>query len=102
MVAMGGGSDLPIRESKGKELVLCALPWPRENAQKGIKELEDIFGDVEVEYFHTVFNNGKMEALDISEGMSFPSVQLTGPKGRCWRHQPLRQLCATPRHNSLN
>lgn len=72
MVAMGGGSDLPPRqgnEYKKKELVLCALPWPEEKAESGIQALKDTFDDVEVKYFHTVYNNGTMQAIDIPEGM---------------------------------
>lgn len=69
MVAMGGGTELPARGgSQEKELVLCVLPWPEENAQKGITELKDAFKDVEVKYFNSKFENGKMKPLDVPEG----------------------------------
>ncbi|KAH9873662.1 hypothetical protein IAQ61_004287 [Plenodomus lingam] len=62
MVATGGGADLPSKErkevngSKQKELVLCALPWPQEGAQRAIKALKDTFDDVDVEYFQRTDN----------------------------------------------
>lgn len=71
MVAMGGGPDLPERNgaSKEKELVLCALPWPEEQATHGIKALKEAFDDVKVEYYHSKFENGKAELVDVPEGM---------------------------------
>lgn len=71
MVAMGGGPNIPVRgsASKEKELVLCTLPWPEDQASAGIKELKEAFGDVEVKYYHTKYANGKMEPVDVSEGM---------------------------------
>lgn len=70
MVTMGGGSNFPVKNaSKAKELVLCTLPWPEEGAKKGIEELKKEFGDVEVQYFHSKFENGKSLALDVPEGM---------------------------------
>ncbi|KAF1944143.1 hypothetical protein EJ02DRAFT_432696 [Clathrospora elynae] len=68
MVAMGGGLDLPSREAEnGKELVVCALPWPEEKVESGIKALKEAFRDVEVKYFHTKFANGKVEPVDVSD-----------------------------------
>jgi|TARA_R110002003_G_scaffold234_5_gene16937 hypothetical protein len=69
MVAMGGGPEVPSKESGKKELVLCTLPWPEEGAKKGLDGLKEEFKDVEVKYFHSVFNNGKSEPLDVPEGM---------------------------------
>lgn len=67
MVIMGGGPDVPSKESSGKELVLCALPWPQQRAQKGIDGLKEEFKDVDVEYFYTAFDNGKLAVVDIPE-----------------------------------
>jgi hypothetical protein len=67
MVAMGGGPDLPSRDgSKKKDVVLCALPWPEEQAANGIKALKEAFEDVEVAY--SKFENGKSELVDVPEG----------------------------------
>jgi hypothetical protein len=72
MVAMGGGPDLPSRgASKEKELVLCALPWPEEQAERGIKALKEAFEDVEVKYYHSKFENGKPALVDVPDG-KFP------------------------------
>ena len=70
MVAMGGGPDIPSRDgaSKEKVLVLCTLPWPEEIAAHGIQALKEAFNDVELRYFHSKFENGKMEPLDVPEG----------------------------------
>lgn len=70
MVAMGGGPDIPVRDgmSKEKELVLCTLPWPEDQASVGIQELKEAFGNVEVTYYYTKHANGKMEPLDVPEG----------------------------------
>lgn len=66
---MGGGPDAPSKPSSSeKQLVLCTLPWPRERAEKGIAGLKEEFEDVEVEYYHTKFENGKVEPIDIPEG----------------------------------
>ncbi|OAL07444.1 hypothetical protein IQ06DRAFT_289164 [Phaeosphaeriaceae sp. SRC1lsM3a] len=65
---MGGGPDAPSKPSSSeKQLVLCTLPWPRERAEKGIAGLKEEFEDVEVEYYHTKFENGKVEPIDIPE-----------------------------------
>jgi hypothetical protein len=74
MVAMGGGPDLPSRDgsSKKKELVLCALPWPEEQAAHGIKALKEAFEDVEVAYYHSKFENGKPELVDVPKGRLHP------------------------------
>lgn len=71
MVAMGGGEDFPSRgASKEKEIVLCTLPWPKESANKGIEELKKEFKDVEVHYYHTKSEHGKVQPIDVPEGMS--------------------------------
>lgn len=70
MVAMGGGPENLPRDSGKKELVLCALPWTEDEAKKGIDGLKEEFKDMEVKYYHTPFNNGKMETVDIPEGTS--------------------------------
>ena len=68
MVAMGGGPELPSRSgSKEKELVLCALPWPQELCERGMKELREAFDDVEVKYFQVKYDDGKSE-MDAPEG----------------------------------
>jgi len=68
MVAMGGGPELPSRgTSKEKELVLCTLPWPEERAARGMKALQEAFGDVDVKYYHSVHSNGKSESLVVPE-----------------------------------
>ncbi|KAH7399289.1 hypothetical protein BKA66DRAFT_160330 [Pyrenochaeta sp. MPI-SDFR-AT-0127] len=70
MVIMGGGSNLPVRDvSKEKELVLCTLPWPEEGAKRGIEELKKEFDNVEVQYFHSKFENGKSFDLDVPEDL---------------------------------
>jgi hypothetical protein len=69
MVALGGGPDLPSKDmTKGKELVLCTLPVPEEQAEREIKALKEAFNDVEVKYYHTKFDNGKPELVHIPEG----------------------------------
>lgn len=70
MVIMGGGPEVPSRESGKKELVLCALPWEEDRAKKGIEGLKDEFKDVEVEYYYTHFENGKVSPLDVPAGES--------------------------------
>ncbi|KAH8732823.1 hypothetical protein GQ44DRAFT_696492 [Phaeosphaeriaceae sp. PMI808] len=71
MVAMGGGQDIPSRESSGeKELVLCTLPWPEDQAKKSIELLKEEFKDIEVRYFYTVFENGKMQSINIPEELT--------------------------------
>jgi hypothetical protein len=71
MVAMGGGPDIPARDgaSKEKQLVLCTLPWPEEQAAHGIQALKETFGDIEVEYHYSRFENGKLGSVDVPEGM---------------------------------
>lgn len=70
MVIMGGGPGLPLRDSsREKELVLCALPWPDEDAKKSIELLKEEFKDVEVEYFYTKAENAKIGAIEIPEGV---------------------------------
>ncbi|KAH7408461.1 hypothetical protein DE146DRAFT_605802 [Phaeosphaeria sp. MPI-PUGE-AT-0046c] len=65
---MGGGPDAPSKPSSSKkELVLCTLPWPQEKAEKSIAGLKEEFNDVEVDYYYTKFENGKMEPTDIPE-----------------------------------
>ncbi|KAI8940264.1 hypothetical protein NX059_003966 [Plenodomus lindquistii] len=77
MVAMGGGADLPLRQSqeadgsKGKELVLCALPWPEEGAQRGIQSLKDAFDDIEVEYYFTARSRDTVISEDILKRASY-------------------------------
>jgi len=69
MVAMGGGPDIPSRHAeKEKELVLCALPWPQEICEHGMKELREAFDDVEVKYFHAKWEGGKSE-VDVPEDL---------------------------------
>jgi hypothetical protein len=70
MVIMGGGPDVPSKDASKKELVLCSLPWPQDKAQKGMDGLKEEFKDVDVEYFYTAFDNGKLAAVDIPEGTS--------------------------------
>lgn len=65
---MGGGPEIPSPSSSKKELVLCALPWEQNNAQKGLDGLKEEFKDLDVEYFYTAFENGKVAAVDIPEG----------------------------------
>ncbi|EUC48789.1 hypothetical protein COCMIDRAFT_33859 [Bipolaris oryzae ATCC 44560] len=66
---MGGGPDIPVRAgaSREKELVLCTLPWPEDQASAGTQELKEAFGDVEIKYYHTKYANGKIEPLDVPE-----------------------------------
>jgi hypothetical protein len=72
MVAMGGGPDLPSRDgSKKKELVLCALPWPEEQAANGIKALKEAFEDVDVAYYHSKYENGKPVLVDVPKGKQY-------------------------------
>lgn len=66
MVSMGGGPMTPAEE---KKLVLAVLPWPEKVCAKAIRELEEEFEDVEVRFFYSHFENGKMEGVDVPEGM---------------------------------
>jgi hypothetical protein len=85
---MGGGPDLPSRDgSKKKEVVLCALPWPEEQAASGIKALKEAFEDVEVAYYHSKYENGKSK-VDVPEGMCVSWVVMSG----C--HQPVSSSLA--------
>lgn len=70
MVAMGGGPELlHAGGSEEKELILCVIPFPESAAKKGIEELKKEFPNVEVHYFWSKFNNGKLEPVDVPEGM---------------------------------
>jgi hypothetical protein len=73
MVIMGGGPDVPSKDSGKKELVLCALPWPGERINKAVDSLKEEFKDVDVKCFYTVHENGNMLAIDIPEGMQLLS-----------------------------
>lgn len=86
MVAMGGGPDIPVRDSasKEKELVLCTLPWPEEQASAGIQALKEAFGNVEVKYYHTKYANGKMEPVDVPEGTLEKEFNSNLPDISCW------------------
>ena len=66
---MGGGPDAPSRQpSSEKQLVLCTLPWPQERAEKGIAGLKEEFKDVEVKYYYTQWDHGKLVPIEIPEG----------------------------------
>jgi hydroxymethylpyrimidine pyrophosphatase-like HAD family hydrolase len=68
---MGGGPDAPSKQCSGEQqLVLCTLPWPKENAAKSVDALKEEFPDLEVEYFYTQHLNGKIKPLEISKGTS--------------------------------
>ncbi|CAE7202456.1 hypothetical protein CFE70_008444 [Pyrenophora teres f. teres 0-1] len=68
MVAMGGGPELPSQGTpKEKELVLCTLPGPEEEAAGGIKALKEAFDDVEVKYYQSKHSNGKAEPLVVPD-----------------------------------
>jgi hypothetical protein len=69
MVIMGGGPDVPSKDSGEKELVLCALPWPAERINKAVESLKEEFKDVEVKCFNTAHENGNTTTIDIPEGM---------------------------------
>jgi hypothetical protein len=93
MVAMGGGPDLPSRDgSKKKEVVLCALPWPEEQAANGIKALKEAFEDVEVTYYHSKFENGKSKLVDVPEGKRISCVLRSSRMFGC--HQPVSSRLA--------
>lgn len=66
---MGGGSELPIRgAAKEKELVICTLNYPKEDAKKVVEKLKKEL-DVDVEYFWTKLEVGKPHWVDVPEGM---------------------------------
>jgi hypothetical protein len=69
MVSMGGGPTVPASKEKGKVLVTAVLPWPEKVCEKSIRDLKDEFGDVEVQFFHSRYENGKMEGVDVPKGM---------------------------------
>ncbi len=70
MVAMGGGKDLPTRDAKKeKELVLCTLVFPSEAVKHSIEQLEKEFDNIEVKYYITKFDNGKISNPVVPEGM---------------------------------
>lgn len=77
MIAMGGGTDVPSHDlrnrngPKEKQLVVCALPWPKDGAASGIQALKEAFDDVEVEYFQTNHDNAKPTGTTIPQGMEF-------------------------------
>jgi hypothetical protein len=60
MVSMGGGPTVPASKEKGKPEKVC---------EKSIRDLKDEFGDVEVQFFHSRYENGKMEGVDVPKGM---------------------------------
>lgn len=70
MVAMGGGADLPTRTgSKEKAVILCTLTWPEEVVEKAIEAVKKEFEDVDVHYFVSSFNNGKITPPEVPDGM---------------------------------
>lgn len=67
---MGGGPEVPSKTgSKGKELVLAVLPWPKEQCKKGIEALEKEFDHLEVQHYYSHFENGKLTVDDIPEDL---------------------------------
>jgi hypothetical protein len=66
---MGGGPTAPALKEKEKKVVLAVLPWPEKVCTKSIRELEEEFEDVEVRFFYSHFENGKMTGVDVPEGM---------------------------------
>jgi hypothetical protein len=70
MVDMGGGPTAPVsNEAKEKVLVTAVLPWPEKVCEKSIHDLKDEFDNVEVQFFYSHFENGKMTGVDVPEGM---------------------------------
>lgn len=70
MVTMGGGPEVPSKTgSKGKELVLAVLPWPKEKCQQGISALEKEFEHLEVQHYYSHIDNGKVTVDDIPDGL---------------------------------
>jgi hypothetical protein len=70
MVDMGGGPTAPVsNEAKEKVLVTAVLPWPEKVCEKSIHELKDEFDDVEVQFFYSHFENGKVTGVDVPEGV---------------------------------
>ena len=67
MVNMGGGPTAPA--SKEKVLVTAVLPWPEKVCAKPISDLKEEFGDVEVQFYYSHFENGKLEGVDVPEGV---------------------------------
>jgi phosphoglycerate dehydrogenase-like enzyme len=68
MVDMGGGPTAPVsNEAKEKVLVTAVLPWPEKVCEKSIHELKDEFDDVEVQFFYSHFENGKVTGVDVPE-----------------------------------
>jgi hypothetical protein len=74
MVAMGGGSELPLR---GRELVLAVLPWPQSELGNAVKEIEEEFPDVELHYIHEKRTQDRPDQkgnIDVPEGkLGIPS-----------------------------
>lgn len=65
MVMMGGGPELPSKQSvEEKELVLCTLPIPEEAAKKGIAGLQEEYKDLEVKFFESKFGHGQELHVD--------------------------------------
>ncbi|KAF2186911.1 hypothetical protein K469DRAFT_705439 [Zopfia rhizophila CBS 207.26] len=53
MVAMGGGPEVPQQKGeKGRTHLLCVLPWPQKVSEKIIKEIQDEFPNLELQYVH--------------------------------------------------
>lgn len=68
---MGGGPTTPDLKGEGKKektTVLAVLPWPEKVVAPAIKALEEEFNDIEVQFFYSHFENGKIEGVDVPEG----------------------------------
>lgn len=67
---MGGGPEAPFKPaSKEKELVLAVLPWPAEQCKPGIDALEKEFSHLQVQYYYSHYDNGKVIVDDIPPGL---------------------------------
>jgi len=52
MVIMGGGPEAPHHVvEKGRDLLLCVLPWPQGHLDKIIKALQEKYPQFEIVYF---------------------------------------------------
>jgi hypothetical protein len=84
MVAMGGGPEVPYRESESRrELLLAVLPWPQEETTHIVKEIEDEFPNLDVHYIHETYEKKADRAnTKVPEGKTVTSALYEHPSSR--------------------
>ncbi|KAF2197237.1 hypothetical protein GQ43DRAFT_451824 [Delitschia confertaspora ATCC 74209] len=67
---MGGGLEGPQKSNgKGRELLLCVLPWPKNAGDKILKEIEREYPNLDVHYFEDSPNKDKSKNTTVPEDL---------------------------------